>query len=188
MDLLHANGIAVDLATATASPPPWLAAEHPEILPVTAERRNPLAGRPAALAAHLAGLPRARAERWCAPWPNGTRTTPRSAPGTSPTSSAATTSTTTPTTPRAAFRGWLQDRYGTLDELNNAWGTDVLVPALRDWDQILPPRKAASLPEPHAAAGLQALLLGRAAGLPARRTRHPATASPRTSPSPPTSW
>ena len=35
MDLLHANGIAVDLATATASPPPWLGARHPEILPVT---------------------------------------------------------------------------------------------------------------------------------------------------------
>jgi beta-galactosidase len=34
MDLLHAAGIAVDLATATASPPPWLTARHPEILPV----------------------------------------------------------------------------------------------------------------------------------------------------------
>src|SRR5215216_7257765 len=29
MDLLHANGIRVDLATATASPPPWLAHERP---------------------------------------------------------------------------------------------------------------------------------------------------------------
>jgi beta-galactosidase len=35
LDLLHAGGIAVDLATATASPPPWLAARHPESLPVT---------------------------------------------------------------------------------------------------------------------------------------------------------
>ena len=34
MDLLHAGGIDVDLATATASPPPWLAKQHPEILPV----------------------------------------------------------------------------------------------------------------------------------------------------------
>jgi len=34
MDLLHANGILVDLATATASPPPWLTTAHPEILPV----------------------------------------------------------------------------------------------------------------------------------------------------------
>lgn len=34
IDLLHANGIDVALATATASPPPWLAKAHPEILPV----------------------------------------------------------------------------------------------------------------------------------------------------------
>ena len=35
MDLLHDNGVMVDLATATASPPPWLANLHPESLPVT---------------------------------------------------------------------------------------------------------------------------------------------------------
>ncbi len=34
MDLLHAGGISVDLANATASPPAWLSLEHPEILPV----------------------------------------------------------------------------------------------------------------------------------------------------------
>ena len=34
LDKLHAGGIAVDLATATATPPPWLSAAHPEILPV----------------------------------------------------------------------------------------------------------------------------------------------------------
>ena len=34
MDKLHGGGVAVDLATATATPPPWLSAAHPEILPV----------------------------------------------------------------------------------------------------------------------------------------------------------
>ena len=34
---LHAGGVRVDLATATASPPPWLALAHPEMLPVTEE-------------------------------------------------------------------------------------------------------------------------------------------------------
>jgi beta-galactosidase len=33
-DILHANGIAIDLGTATASPPPWLTTKHPEILMV----------------------------------------------------------------------------------------------------------------------------------------------------------
>jgi beta-galactosidase len=35
LDLLADGGIAVDLATATASPPPWLPHLHPETLPVT---------------------------------------------------------------------------------------------------------------------------------------------------------
>ncbi|KPV49176.1 beta-galactosidase, partial [Kouleothrix aurantiaca] len=37
MDLLHAHGIRACLATATASPPPWLAQRYPESLPVTAD-------------------------------------------------------------------------------------------------------------------------------------------------------
>src|SRR5512145_1645613 len=37
MDLLHAHEVRVDLATATASPPPWLARLHPDSLPVTRE-------------------------------------------------------------------------------------------------------------------------------------------------------
>ena len=37
LDRLHAGGIGVDLATATAAPPPWLVKEHPDVLPVTAE-------------------------------------------------------------------------------------------------------------------------------------------------------
>ena len=37
LDLLAGAGIRVNLATATASPPPWLIAAHPEILPVTAD-------------------------------------------------------------------------------------------------------------------------------------------------------
>src|SRR5699024_7373552 len=37
MDLLDEAGIKVALATATASPPPWLTHQHPELLPVTAD-------------------------------------------------------------------------------------------------------------------------------------------------------
>jgi beta-galactosidase len=40
LDLLAGSGIGVDLATATASPPAWLIAAHPEILPVTADGRR----------------------------------------------------------------------------------------------------------------------------------------------------
>src|SRR5436309_1878704 len=34
IDKLHAGGIGIDLATATASPPPWLTHAYPDVLPV----------------------------------------------------------------------------------------------------------------------------------------------------------
>ena len=37
MDRLYAAGVQVCLATATASPPPWMARQFPETLPVTAD-------------------------------------------------------------------------------------------------------------------------------------------------------
>src|SRR5882757_8753099 len=37
MDLLAEHGVSVCLATATASPPPWLTRKHPDVLPVTAD-------------------------------------------------------------------------------------------------------------------------------------------------------
>ena len=44
IDKLHAAGIDVDLATGTASPPPWLGAEYPETLPVDAHGNPPYWG------------------------------------------------------------------------------------------------------------------------------------------------
>src|SRR5919198_5453083 len=39
LDLLAAEGIKVDLATATASPPPWFSHRYPQTLPVDADGR-----------------------------------------------------------------------------------------------------------------------------------------------------
>ena len=44
MDLMHANGIRVVLATPTAAPPLWLAKKHPEILPVNEKGQTLHAG------------------------------------------------------------------------------------------------------------------------------------------------
>src|SRR4051794_20912627 len=71
MDLLHEHGIAVDLATATASPPPWLTTKHPEILPVDADGRTAWPGarqhwRPTSpvFREHALRLVKAMAERY----------------------------------------------------------------------------------------------------------------------------
>lgn len=147
MDLLHRNGIAVDLATATASPPPWLTTAHPEILPITRAGETLWPGarqhwRPTSpvFREHALTLVRAMAERYkdhpaLAAWHVSNELGCHNIYDYS--DDAAT-----------AFRTWLQFRYGTLDELNHAWGTAFWAQRYSDWNQILPPRQAASHPNP----------------------------------------
>ena len=97
MDLLHDNDIAVDLATATASPPPWLSAAHPEILPVDRDghtlwpgsRQTSAPARPS-YRDHALALVDAAGH-------SATTTTPRWPCGTSATSTPATTCPATAT-------------------------------------------------------------------------------------------
>ena len=147
MDLLHANGIAVDLATATASPPPWLTAAHPEVLPVDREGRVIWPGgrqhwRPTSpvFRKHALALVTAMAERYgahpaLAAWHVNNELGCHNVYDYSEDAAL-------------AFRGWLQNRYGSLDALNQAWGTAFWSQTYSDWEQILPPRLAATHPNP----------------------------------------
>ncbi|MFI6335095.1 beta-galactosidase [Streptomyces sp. NPDC050535] len=147
MDLLHAGGIGVDLATATASPPPWLTTAHPEILPVTAAGETLWPGarqhwRPTSpvFRAHALRLVRKMAERYAqhpalVAWHVSNELGCHNVYDHSDDAAR-------------AFRDWLRARYSTLDGLNHAWGTAFWSQKYSDWDQILPPRLAASHPNP----------------------------------------
>jgi beta-galactosidase len=147
MDLLHRNGIAVNLGTATASPPPWLTARHPEILPVDREGRTVWPGarqhwRPTSpvFRAHALRLVRALAERYgrhpaLAAWHLSNELGCHNIYDYSDDAAE-------------AFRRWAQRRYRTLAELNRAWATTFWSQQYSDWTQILPPRMATSHPNP----------------------------------------
>ncbi|MFJ1735286.1 beta-galactosidase [Streptomyces sp. NPDC088254] len=147
MDLLHAGGIGVDLATATASPPPWLTTAHPEILPVTANGETLWPGarqhwRPTSpvFREHALRLVREMANRYkdhpaLVAWHVSNELGCHNVYDFSDDAAR-------------AFRTWLRARYGTLDALNHAWGTAFWSQRYSDWEQILPPRLAASHPNP----------------------------------------
>ncbi|WP_298461146.1 beta-galactosidase [uncultured Cellulomonas sp.] len=147
MDLLHAHGIGVDLATATASPPPWLTTAHPEILPVTRTGETVWPGarqhwRPTSpvFREHALTLVEAIATRYAdhpalVAWHVNNELGCHNVYDYSDDAAR-------------AFRRWLQDRYTTIEALNHAWGTAFWSQAYSDWAQILPPRLAASHPNP----------------------------------------
>lgn len=147
MDLLHAHGITVDLATATASPPPWLTTKHPEVLPQTRTGETLWPGarqqwRPTSpvFREHALRLVERMAERYgdhpaLVAWHVSNELGCHNVYDFSDDAAA-------------AFRAWLRDRYTTLDALNAAWGTAFWSQRYSAWEQVLPPRLAASHPNP----------------------------------------
>ncbi len=147
LGLLHEGGIAVDMATATAAPPPWLTAAHPEILtvdaaghilwpgsrqswcpssPVFREHALTLVGEmarrygdhPAVRLWHVSNeLGCHNGRCWC-------------------------------DVSAAAFRVWLEYRYKDVSTLNDAWGTAFWSQHYSSFDEVLPPRITPAVPNP----------------------------------------
>ena len=139
LDLLHAGGIAVDLATPSASPPPWLARLDPTTSAVDAAgvrmsvgSRNHFCPGSAVYRERVARFVRALVDAV-------RRRTPRSRCGTSATSSGRPASATC--APTGSAPG-CEGRYGDLDALNRAWGTAFWSQRYGDWQEIVPPRAA----------------------------------------------
>ncbi|MGK5739226.1 beta-galactosidase [Micromonospora sp. URMC 103] len=147
LDLLHAGGIGVDLATATASPPPWLARAHPETLPRRADgtvlwpggRQAYCPSSPVFRDRSLA-LVEAIAGRY-AEHPAVVMWHVSNELGCHNVHCYCDVSA-------EAFRTWLRDRYGDLDRLNAAWGTAFWTQRYGDWAEINPPRTAPTFANP----------------------------------------
>ncbi|MFI9010539.1 beta-galactosidase [Actinosynnema sp. NPDC053489] len=147
LDRLHAGGIRVDLATATAAPPPWLTTAHPEVLPVTADgvrlwhgsRQSYCPSSPVYREKAVA-LARALAERY--------RDHPALAAWHVNNEYGCHVSRCWCDRSAEAFRTWLRARHGTLDALNEAWGTAFWSQRYSSWEQVLPPRATPSFGNP----------------------------------------
>ncbi|MEU7908045.1 beta-galactosidase [Actinoplanes sp. NPDC049118] len=138
LDLLHSAGIAVDLATPTAAPPPWFLRRHPDAAPVTREgvrlgggARQSFCPSSPAYAAASAGITEQLARRYAGHpalvlWHSHNEFGGANAHCYCEASGA-------------AFRNWLRDTYGDLGKLNDAWGTAFWSQRYGDWDEIEPP-------------------------------------------------
>jgi beta-galactosidase len=141
LDRLDAGGILVDLATPTAAPPAWFSRRHPGSLPVTrtgerlgiGARESFCPSSPdyraaaAAIVGELAG--RYADHPALALWHVNNEYGAHVGPCYCPAS-------------EQAFRGWLRTRYGSLDALNQAWGTRFWGQWYGDWAEITAPRIA----------------------------------------------
>ena len=147
VDRLHDAGIAVDLATATATPPAWMVTDHPESLPMNADGVRLGLGsrqqycpsstvyreRSAALAAALAERlgDHAGVVMWHIGNEYGCHTAECFCPACA-----------------QAFRAWLAERYGDVERLNAAWGTDFWSQRYTSLEQVAPPAAMPTFPNP----------------------------------------
>lgn len=147
LDNLAAAGIKVALATATAAPPAWLVRKHPEILPVTADgtvlgpgSRRHYTPSSAVYRRYATGITRVLAERY--------KDHPALALWHVDNELGCHVSEFYGDEDAAAFRMWLEGRYGSIDALNAAWGTAFWSQHYASFEDILPPRVAPSTLNP----------------------------------------
>ena len=139
IDKLGEAGIAVDLASATASPPMWLTQAHPEVLwkdyrgdvcqpgarqhwrPTSPVFREYALKLCRAMAEHYKGNPYVVA--WHVSNEYGCHNRFDYSEDA-----------------EYAFQQWCEERYGTIDAVNDAWGTAFWAQRMNDFSEIVPPR------------------------------------------------
>jgi beta-galactosidase len=141
MDLLHAHGISVNLATPTASPPAWMVRLHPEMLPVTAEGFTLWHGSRRHYCPHNPNY-RQYAKRIAAQLAERYKNHPALAMWHIDNEYGCHVGECHCDNSAAAFREWLKSRYTSLEKLNFAWGTAFWGQIYGDWEEIQTPRRS----------------------------------------------
>jgi beta-galactosidase len=147
VDLLHDNGIGLDLATATASPPPWFSAAHPESLPVDRDGRRLSYGIRQSFCASSTAY-RQAALRLVEALATRYGTHPALRMWHIHNEYGCHNLTCYCDVTAQAFRDWLRTRYADLDGLNSAWGTAFWSQRYTGWAQVLPPRATTAINNP----------------------------------------
>ena len=147
IELLADNGIGINLGTGTSSPPPWLTALHPEVLPAADDGTTRWPGGRQAwcpsspvFREYALRLAREVGRRYGAHpavrlWHISNELGCHNALCYCDTSAI-------------AFRRWLARRYETVGALNAAWGTTFWSQRYGSFDEILPPRATLSSRNP----------------------------------------
>lgn len=139
IDKLYKAGIAVDLASATASPPMWLTSAHPEVL------RRDEQGHVIWPGARQHWRPtsptfRTYALRLCREMAEHYKDNPAIVSWHVGNEYGCHNYFDYSDDAVQAFREWCRDRYGTIDKVNAAWGTNFWSQRLNSFEEILPPR------------------------------------------------
>lgn len=147
IELLHEGGIRVDLGTPTASPPAWFFANHPDARAVTRDG-VPLGFGARGMASHSAPAYRAASTRIATELATRYGDHPAVVLWHVHNEYGVPVGEDYSAHSVREWRRWLQDRYGSLDALNTAWGTAFWGQHYGEWDHIGAPATAPSVINP----------------------------------------
>jgi len=147
IDILHAHDIGINLATATASTPAWFVRKYPDSLPVEVDgtrlsfgSRQHYCPNHKPLKAYTEKLVRTIATRY--------KDHPSLKMWHINNEYGCHVSRCYCDNCAAAFRSWLKERYGSIEELNARWGTRFWSQQYGEWEEVQPPRKAPTFCNP----------------------------------------
>lgn len=143
MDMLQANGIKAILATPSGARPPWLAQKYPEVLRVNSERQQHLYG---GRHNHCLTSPAYREKAAAINEALALRYGRHPALGMWHISNEYGGECHCPLCQKA-FQKWLEERYGTVENLNHAWWNDFWAHRVGSFDQIQSPTSPSWLGE-----------------------------------------